>query len=937
MNFKSKILFCLFLVSLGFNSYSLSAQVKESSNVIKQLKELYRLNKSDSIISLSGEVLQDLKSKASKDSLLFAKIYFYEFMALHRTNKSIKNRASINKGISYCPQSNTGDSLKAVFYNKKAYLENELESGMKSYKSILSSVKLLEKLPNPNYGYLMGAYLLLSNKNSFYGNFEQAKRYMRLAENVYDKNKAEIDRDTWELNGNHHRLGVIAKYRKIYMLCGLSETPKDSLALVNTMKALDEMHRQPSFHKEERIYYSTALNHIGNWFVSHKHDSLTTSKDVSVGLKYLLRAHYLTDERGYSGSRWSIKYNLAKAFIRGNKLEKADSTMVVLFNGISETDGKLPFFFAQKALIKAKKHQKDSALVYFFKSIQKIHQGKDSLNANYNNFKPSKSYNHTRLLIRISEELNNYYPKDSVIQKKIAKFYYLALQQFENSYSDINFNAKQNQQLRQIIQGILRKRQTGYYDHNLPQKTILNKFETFKNQLAWKKFYVSRYTNTLPELDSVKQRKLELASLFNKAKISNNIPQGDSIQRLIYKHKSYQKSKFPQLELLSDFEFSIEKLQKDLTTKDLILKYILLENEIAIYQISKTEFKAHLLPWTKKENNQLSDFIKKTRNRNYDLELGFQLGQILLPSIDKDVANLIINPDGILFKLPFEILQVKGKFATALYNFRYTSNLGFINYPSDRASLSENIHIYAPNYTNTMIRSDVRDKVSFLKGASNEAKNISKLFPSKLFNDKSLTKSEFIKTAGKAKVLHLAMHAEVNNDYPGLSRLLFSDSFEKEEDHLYLEELYGLSLSAELAILSACNTGDGLEKNGSLESFQRAFTFAGVPATVASLWEVPDSSTEQIMVFFYKNLKVGQTKSEALRNAKLSFKNKNAYNKLSAPYFWAGFVVYGSDSPISYNYSALPFYIIAVIIFVIIIILYRRRKVKLRSCIRDEM
>jgi CHAT domain-containing protein len=932
MTFKSKIVFCFFLVSLGFNSYSLFAQTKQSKNIIKQLRELYYLDKPDSVVSLSGKALQGLNSKTPKDSLLIAKLYLYEYMGLHKTNKSIHNISSILKGISYCPQSNTGDSLKAVFYNKKAYLENELGSTMKSLKSIRSSLKLSEETTNPNPGSIMGAYLLLSNQNAYYGNFDHARHYMRLAEDVYAKNKTLIDNNTWELNGNYHRLGVIAKYRKIYMLWKLSKDSKDSLMLLNTMNDLEKMHGQLDFHKEERIYYSTALNHVGDWLISHNHDSLTTSKDVSLGLNYLLKALHLTEEKKYPGTPWAIKYNIAKGFIIGNQLEIADSTMAVLFNVISETDGRLPFFLAQKALIKAKKNEKDSALIYFHKSIQKVHRGKDSLKANYNNFKPSKSYNHTRLLLRVSEELNNYYPKDSIVQKKIAKLFYLALQQFENSYLDVSFNSKQNKQLRQIIQGILKMNRTGYYDNNLLKKTLLNKFEIFKNQMAWKKFYESRYTSILPELDSVKQRKLELATLLNKAKISNNIPQGDSIQTLIYKHESYKKKSFPQLELLSDFEFSVENLQRDLTPKDLILKYILLENEIAIYQISKTEFNVRLLPWTKKEKDKLSDFIEKTRLRNYDLELGSQLGQLLLPSIDKDVTNLIINPDGILFKLPFEVLQVEGKFAAEFYNFRYTSNLGFINYASDKASLSEDIHIYAPSYTNTMTQSDVRDKVSFLKGASNEAKSISKLFPSKLFNDESLTKSEFIKTAGKAKLLHLAMHAEVNNDYPELSRLLFSKSLEKEEDHLYLEELYGLSLSAELAILSSCNTGAGLEKNGSLESFQRAFTFAGVPATVASLWEVPDSSTEQIMVSFYKNLKAGQTKSEALRNAKLSFRDKNANNKLSAPYFWAGFVVYGSDTPIADEPSSLLFYIIATTaIIIIIVILYRRRKAKLTT------
>ena len=359
-----------------------------------------------------------------------------------------------------------------------------------------------------------------------------------------------------------------------------------------------------------------------------------------------------------------------------------------------------------------------------------------------------------------------------------------------------------------------------------------------------------------------------MASLLNKAKITDNILKQDSIKNLIDKHESYQKKRFPQLELLSDFKFSIEKLQQDLSSKDIILKYIVLENEIAIYQISKSEFKVALFPFTNKEKNQINVLIDKTRKRAYDFDLATKLGKLLIPTLSKNVSNLIINPDGILFNLPFEILQIDDKFATENFTISYTANLGFINYKKGEVSTLENVHIYAPNYADSKIQSAIRDQVSFLEGASNEAKSISKLFPSKLFNDSGLTKSEFIKTAKKGKVLHLAMHAEVNKDYPELSRLLFSNNLAKEDEHLYLEELYGLSLHAELAILSACNTGAGLEKNGNLASFQRAFTFAGVPATIASLWEVPDAATNQIMILFYENLKTGQTKSEALRNAK---------------------------------------------------------------------
>jgi CHAT domain-containing protein len=927
MSFKSKILFGFFVIHLGFNFYSLSAQTKISNTIIKELSELYHLNESDSVIFLSGKYLKDLNSKNSKDSLLFAKIYLYEFMGLHKTNKSIKNITSLNRGILFCPQSQRGDSLKATLYNRKAYLESELGSSLKSYKNILSSLKLLENLPNANSGYLMGAYLLLSTQHVYYGNEEKARYYMRLAETTYAKNKEEIDKNTWELNGNHHRLGVIAKYRKIYLFFK-SKNPENRLTLLKTMDELEKMHNAPNFHKEETIYYSTALNHLGDWLVSHKHDSLTTQKDVTLGLKHLFKAHNLIEKKGYYGTLWSIKYNIAKGFIRGNQLEKADSTMSVLFKGISKNDGRLPFFLAQKAQIKAKKKQKDSALIYFYKSIEKIHQGKDSLHINYDNFIPSKSYNHTNLLIRIGEELNYYYQKDTLIQKKANKIYLLALQQFENSYLDINFNPKQNTELRKIIQGILNDKKTGYINNINPQKTILNKFETFKNKIAWKKFYENRYTNSLPELDSIKNRQLKLASILSSAKLNQQITKQDSIHRLTERYETEKKKLFPQLDLFSDFTFSVDELQQKLTKKDVVLKYILLNDELAVYQISKNNFKVNVLKWTKTEQEKLDKFITKTHQQNYSADLASEFGALLIPNLGNHISNLIINPDGHFYKLPFEILTLKNKLVTENYNIRYTSNLGFINPKIEKSSFLDDVHIYAPNYANTATKSDVRGTASFLEGANKEAKTISELFPSKLYNQQNLTKRQFIETAGKAKLLHLAMHADVNDDYPEFSRLLFSNNVENEEEHLYLEELYGLSLGADLAILSACNTGGGLEKNGSLTSFQRAFTFAGVPATVASLWEVPDASTQKIMVLFYKNLKAGQTKSEALKNAKITYRKEHINSKLSAPYYWAGFVVYGSDAPILDATSPIIIYVIVAIIVLLFGRFLLRRKNK---------
>ena len=98
-------------------------------------------------------------------------------------------------------------------------------------------------------------------------------------------------------------------------------------------------------------------------------------------------------------------------------------------------------------------------------------------------------------------------------------------------------------------------------------------------------------------------------------------------------------------------------------------------------------------------------------------------------------------------------------------------------------------------------------------------------------------------------------------------------------------------------VLSACDTGNGVLKSGEgIMSISRALTYAGVQSSVYSLWQVPDKETAEIIIDFYKNLKEGQYKDEALSNAKKTFISKNPLK--AHPYFWAGFVVNGNTEPL---------------------------------------
>ena len=119
-------------------------------------------------------------------------------------------------------------------------------------------------------------------------------------------------------------------------------------------------------------------------------------------------------------------------------------------------------------------------------------------------------------------------------------------------------------------------------------------------------------------------------------------------------------------------------------------------------------------------------------------------------------------------------------------------------------------------------------------------------------------------------MLHLATHAEIDNKNPLYNKLIFSDG-DMTSSEIYLSET-----RAKMAVLSACNTGFGkLEKGEGVMSMARAFHFSGVPSVVMSLWKVPDRSTMQIMLLFYQHLENGESKSEALRKAKLGIFGHN--------------------------------------------------------------
>ncbi len=94
----------------------------------------------------------------------------------------------------------------------------------------------------------------------------------------------------------------------------------------------------------------------------------------------------------------------------------------------------------------------------------------------------------------------------------------------------------------------------------------------------------------------------------------------------------------------------------------------------------------------------------------------------------------------------------------------------------------------------------------------------------------------------------------------------------------------------ELLVLSACQTAAG-DKRAALGLAGIAVR-AGARSTLASLWNVDDKSTAELMSQFYRELTSQKlTKAEALRQAQLALLNNPKYQH---PLFWAAYVLVGN-------------------------------------------
>ncbi len=146
-----------------------------------------------------------------------------------------------------------------------------------------------------------------------------------------------------------------------------------------------------------------------------------------------------------------------------------------------------------------------------------------------------------------------------------------------------------------------------------------------------------------------------------------------------------------------------------------------------------------------------------------------------------------------------------------------------------------------------------------------------------------------------ARVVHFASHGLLNSRHPELSGVVLSlvdEHGHPKDGFLQARDIYKLRLSADLVVLSACQTALGKDVRGEgLMGLSRGFMYAGAPRVIASLWQVPDRATSELMAHFYEGVLVRNLRpAAALRAAQIAIRREKRW---TSPYYWAAFTLQG--------------------------------------------
>jgi CHAT domain-containing protein/tetratricopeptide (TPR) repeat protein len=363
---------------------------------------------------------------------------------------------------------------------------------------------------------------------------------------------------------------------------------------------------------------------------------------------------------------------------------------------------------------------------------------------------------------------------------------------------------------------------------------------------------------------------------------------------------------------------SLSKVQRLIPADTLMLEYFPSETKLYIFEITSTDFKlrsvavarAQLDTLVKSYRGEMKGTVERlrarllTRTRRVRSPMPPDITEASMPTvkasitelykyligpIEDDMASkkiLTIIPSGLLYYLPFPALareengQMKYLVESKAISYLSSSDLFDLVFVKGHNDMRDNLVAFGnPDGT--------------LPSALDEVERLKQIYPnSRVYMLWEAKKERLFDLPQGTELLHLATHGRLDSADVNESYIKLANEGAKGTGKLRLSEIYDLPLEkTSLVTLSACETALGEKDPGTeIASMAQAFSIAGAPTVVASLWAVYDPSTADIMESFYRELRAGLPKAVALQHAQIALLHNPKY---SNPYFWAPFIMVG--------------------------------------------
>lgn len=364
---------------------------------------------------------------------------------------------------------------------------------------------------------------------------------------------------------------------------------------------------------------------------------------------------------------------------------------------------------------------------------------------------------------------------------------------------------------------------------------------------------------------------------------------------------------------------SLGEIRKRIQPSTTLLRYFFIDTALYLFVGDRdNQFIVHL-------NSQgLERYIQQIHHSSFDTVANalVQLYSILWEPAALHIRHqhIIVIPDEILFNLNLEILtphrirsyrELAVKSLLANYTFSYHYSIFLLRQKTKPENAMPVFAGYAPgfsdklknNYLKTVTDSFSMDQ-QYLKllpqpFTTSLLNRLQDIFKGKTFLEADCTRETFINSAGNHRIIHVATHAFSNNIYPQYSKLIFAKNDPGANNELLVSDIYGCNLTSDLTVLSACETGKpGYEDGEGMISLAHAFHYSGSKSLLTGLWKIDEKSSAILLESFYKHLRKGMAKDDALRQAKLDYL-ADQNGRMLAPEYWAGLVIIGDTAPIT--------------------------------------